>query len=80
MEVWAIRRGPWTTEPRGLAFRGGPGDLEKALQKADYLLIALPLTPETRGLLGEKQLRLMKPTAFLINVARGESPLNLIHP
>lgn len=72
MEVWALRRGAWTTEPRGPAFRGGPADLDKVLERADYLVIALPLTPETRGLLGARQLWLMKPTAFLINVARAE--------
>ncbi|MEK7363816.1 MAG: 2-hydroxyacid dehydrogenase [candidate division NC10 bacterium] len=72
MEVWALRRGAWTTEPAGPAFRGGPDDLDKVLERADYLVIALPLTPETRGLLGARQLWLMKPTAFLINVARAE--------
>ena len=72
MEVWALRRGAWVTEPRGLAFRGGPADLDAVLERADYLVIALPLTPETRGLLGQRQLKLMKPTAFLINVARAE--------
>jgi phosphoglycerate dehydrogenase-like enzyme len=36
------------------------------------LAITLPLTPATRGLLGAPQLRLMKSTAFLINVARAE--------
>lgn len=72
MEVWAIRRGPRTAEDRDLAFLGGPGDLEKILERADYLVIALPLTPETRGLVGSRQMGLMKPTAFLINVARAE--------
>lgn len=72
MEVWAIRRGAWPTEPPGLAFRGGPADLDKVLERADFLVLALPLTAETRGLLGERQLWLMKPTAFLINVARAE--------
>ena len=40
--------------------------------RADYLAITLPLTPATRGLIGEGALRRMKATAFLINVARGE--------
>lgn len=72
MEVWAIRRRPRPAESSGLAFLGGPEDLEKVLERADFLVIALPLTPETRGLLGERQLRLMKRIAFLINVARAE--------
>ncbi len=42
------------------------------LTRADYLAITLPLTPETRGLLGDPELRAMKPTALLVNVARAE--------
>ena len=42
------------------------------LTRADYLAITLPLTPETRGLLGERELRAMKPTAILVNVSRAE--------
>lgn len=72
MEVWAIRRRPRPAGSSGLAFLGGPENLEEVLERADFLVIALPLTPETRGLLGERQLRLMKQTAFLVNVARAE--------
>lgn len=72
MEVWAIRRGAWTTQARGLAFCGEPADLDKVLERGDYLVVALPLIPETRGLLGPRQLGSMKRTAFLVNVARAE--------
>ncbi len=72
MEVWAIRRRPEAAGSHGLAFLGGPKDVEKVLARADYLVIALPLAAETRGLLGDKRLRLMKPTAFLVNVSRAE--------
>jgi len=72
MEVWAIRRRPEAAGSHGLAFLGGPKDVEKVLGRADYLVIALPLAAETRGLLGDKRLRLMKPTAFLVNVSRAE--------
>ncbi len=41
------------------------------LREADFVVLAVPLGPETRGLIGEAELALMKPTAFLINVARG---------
>jgi D-3-phosphoglycerate dehydrogenase / 2-oxoglutarate reductase len=41
------------------------------LEQADYLVIQAPLTKETHHLIGEAQLRRMKPTAFLINTARG---------
>ncbi len=45
--------------------------LEELLQRSDFVSLHLPLTPQTRHLLGKKELGLMKPTAFLINVARG---------
>ena len=41
------------------------------LKQSDFVVIACPLTKETDGLIGEKQLRAMKPDATLINVARG---------
>jgi phosphoglycerate dehydrogenase-like enzyme len=45
--------------------------LEEALPGADYVIVAAPLTDATRGLLDRRRLRLMKPTARLINVGRG---------
>ncbi|HLF47824.1 MAG TPA: 2-hydroxyacid dehydrogenase [Methylomirabilota bacterium] len=72
MAVWAIRRDPTRSDPEGLAFLGGPDALDEVLRWADYLAITLSLTEATRGLLGERELGLMKPTAVLINVARAE--------
>lgn len=46
-------------------------DLETLLKNSDFVSIHTPLTPQTRGLIGEKELRLMKPTAYIINTARG---------
>ncbi|HEV3256319.1 MAG TPA: NAD(P)-dependent oxidoreductase [Gemmataceae bacterium] len=48
-----------------------PADLMELLPKADVVVLACPLTAETRNLIGDKQLRAMKKTAYLINVARG---------
>jgi phosphoglycerate dehydrogenase-like enzyme len=45
--------------------------LDKLLKQSDFVVVACPLTKETEGLIGERELRLMKPTAVLINVARG---------
>lgn len=45
--------------------------LPELLAQSDFVVLALPLTKETTGMIGEKELRGMKPTAFLINVARG---------
>jgi cyclase len=48
-----------------------PDKLIDLLPKADVVVIACPLTDETKGLIGEKQFEAMKKTAFLVNVARG---------
>ena len=45
--------------------------LEEVLEQADVLSLHCPLTANTRNLIGEKELRRMKPTALLINTARG---------
>ncbi|HLH24533.1 MAG TPA: D-2-hydroxyacid dehydrogenase [Chloroflexota bacterium] len=47
-------------------------ELDRLLEQSDYVVILTPLTPETRGLIGEPQLRRMKAAAWLVNVARGE--------
>jgi phosphoglycerate dehydrogenase-like enzyme len=72
MAVWAIRRDIKQSEAPGLAFLGGPDALDEVLSHADYLAITLSLTETTRGLLGEREFGLMKPTAVLVNVARAE--------
>jgi phosphoglycerate dehydrogenase-like enzyme len=46
-------------------------DLLKIAGEFDYLVALAPLTPETRGIIGAKLLATMKPTAYLVNVARG---------
>jgi D-2-hydroxyacid dehydrogenase (NADP+) len=48
-----------------------PEQLHALLAESDYVVLALPLTKETQGLIGEKELRSMKPSACLVNVARG---------
>jgi len=45
--------------------------IEEILQQADYLSLHVPVTPETKNMIGAAQLALMKPTACLINAARG---------
>ncbi len=45
--------------------------LDELLAKADFVTLHVNLTPETRGLIGNRELVLMKPTAILINTARG---------
>jgi phosphoglycerate dehydrogenase-like enzyme len=49
-----------------------PAGLGTVLTESDYVALIVPLTPETAGLLGERELARMKPGAVLINVARGQ--------
>jgi len=42
------------------------------LARSDYVLIAVPATPQTRGMIGRAELAIMRPSAVLINVARGD--------
>src|SRR5207249_4199068 len=72
MAVWGIRRRPGREDGSRLAVLQGPEALDEILRAADYVVVALPLTGATRGLLGERELGLMKPTAVLVNVARAE--------
>ena len=46
-------------------------DLDTLLQTADVVSLHVPLTPQTEGLIGRRQLAMMKPTAHLVNMARG---------
>jgi glyoxylate/hydroxypyruvate reductase A len=46
-------------------------DLVKALASADFVVLTVPLTPATRGLIGARELGTMKPSAWLVNIGRG---------
>jgi lactate dehydrogenase-like 2-hydroxyacid dehydrogenase len=50
---------------------GGAAELERLLGESDFVTLHCPLTPQTHGLIGERALRLMRPTAYLVNTARG---------
>ena len=47
------------------------GELEQAVRDLDYLILLVPDTPETRGIVSAQVLSAMKPTSYLINLARG---------
>lgn len=46
-------------------------DLDTLLKESDFISLHTPLTPETRHLIGARELALMKPTAILVNTSRG---------
>ena len=47
------------------------GQLASLLAESDFVVLSLPFTPETNKIIGEKQLKTMKSTAYLVNVGRG---------
>jgi phosphoglycerate dehydrogenase-like enzyme len=49
----------------------GRDDLDELLRESDHVVLALPLTPETRRLIGERELDLIGPRGWLLNVGRG---------
>lgn len=72
MAVCAIRRDVTRSADAELAFLGGLEMVDEVLRRSDYVVITLPLTAATRWLIGERELAVMKPTAVLVNVPRGE--------
>ena len=71
MEVWAYDPfvTPETLESTDIVLKD---DITEVIGTADFLSLHVPLTEETRGLLGSAQFDLMKSTAFVINTSRGE--------
>ena len=47
-------------------------EMERVLRESDFVSVHVPLSPETKHLIGEKELKLMKQTAYLINTSRGK--------
>ncbi len=63
---------PYIKEIKGLPEAKLVSDLEQVFRTADFITLHLPATKETRGLIGKKYFDLMKPSAYLINAARGD--------
>jgi len=70
MRVLGVRRNPEVAHPAVEAMYA-PGRLLEALPLADWVVITAPYTPETKGMIGERELRAMKPTAYIVNIGRG---------
>ena len=81
MKILAIKRQPdeELKKELNLEFLGGPDDLDYLMKESDIIVLSIPLTPATRGIIGEHELRLMKSTAFIVNIGRAaliqEEPL-----
>ncbi|MDX2158911.1 MAG: D-2-hydroxyacid dehydrogenase [Hyphomicrobiaceae bacterium] len=71
MKVLATRRDP-SKGAGGADEIHADKDLIGLLPRADFVALTTALTPDTTGLIGREQLAAMKPTAFLVNVARGK--------
>lgn len=85
MRVLASKRNPAKRDDAGYQTPGagdakmqyvdevfGPDQLQEMVAACDYVVVALPLTPETRGLVSESVINAMKPTAYFVNISRGE--------
>jgi len=73
MRVWAVKRSvsAGMREAMGLEWLETHEHLPELLRQCDFVSLHVPLNRETEGLIGPAELALMKPSAFLINVARG---------
>jgi phosphoglycerate dehydrogenase-like enzyme len=70
MHILGVRRDPTRSVP-GIDELVGPDGIDDLLPAADFVIVTVPLTPETQGWITTQQFRLMKPSAYLINIGRG---------
>jgi len=70
MRVLGVRRDPTVGAP-GVETMFGPNQLLDLLPEADFVVLTVPLTRETQRMIGERELRVMKPTAYIVNIGRG---------
>ena len=71
MEVLAISKHGHKSAGDMVDFHGPMDALPQVLQKADFIILAVPLNQETQGLIDQKAFSQMKTGAFVVNVARG---------
>jgi len=71
VEVWGTRRSGGEA-PEGVSRMIDQKQIREVLPEVDALILACPLTEETRGLIGKSELAALKPGAVIVNVARGQ--------
>jgi phosphoglycerate dehydrogenase-like enzyme len=71
MSVAAVTRSPADERGRGLAWLERLDELDRLLRESDFVLVAVPLLPETERLIGARELDLLGADAYLLNPARG---------
>jgi glyoxylate/hydroxypyruvate reductase A len=71
MEVWGTKRSPDSATPAGVGKLIAQKDLLAALPQMDALVLACPLTPATRHMIGAQELAALPPSAILVNIGRG---------
>jgi D-3-phosphoglycerate dehydrogenase / 2-oxoglutarate reductase len=71
MEMQVLAYDPFISPERARNLGAELVGLSDLLKRSDFVTLHMPLTPETKGMIGRKELELMKPTARLINCARG---------
>jgi D-3-phosphoglycerate dehydrogenase len=69
--VRLIAYDPYVAEQDFVSYSVTPVSFDELIEQVDYLMIQVPLTPETKGMIGEKELKKMKPASVLINTSRG---------
>ena len=71
MRVIGIRRDASRPAPPGVERVVPPHELPRIVREADYLAVTAALTPQTKGLVSRELIGLLKPTAWIVNIARG---------
>ncbi len=71
MKVLAVDADKKPGRARNVDMVSPPDKLIKVIRECDFVVICVPLTPVTRKMIGEKEFKAMKPTAYFINIARG---------
>ncbi|UCB43065.1 MAG: phosphoglycerate dehydrogenase [Dehalococcoidales bacterium] len=70
-EMRVIGQDPFVSEEMAASLQVELVTMERLLKESDFITLHLPLTPQTKGLIGLKELAMVKPTVHIINCARG---------